>query len=76
MAVRKLPKDVLKMASGLISPSGLAGHRRQLCIVPFILVTKSAAEEHDEDGGGQQQPRQDVQEGVHAQIQPAAAHQH
>jgi hypothetical protein len=33
MAVRKLPKDVLKMASGLISPSGLAGHRRPLCIV-------------------------------------------
>ena len=31
MAVRKLPKDVLKMASGLISPSGLAGHRGQLC---------------------------------------------
>ena len=33
MAVRELPKDVLKMASGLISLSGLAGHRRQLCIV-------------------------------------------
>ena len=33
MAVRELPKDVLKMASGLISPSGLAGHRRQLCTV-------------------------------------------
>ena len=33
MAVRKLPKDVLKMASGLISPSGLAGHRRPLCSV-------------------------------------------
>ena len=32
MAVRELPKDVLKMAPGLISPSGLAGHRRQLCI--------------------------------------------
>ena len=30
--MRKLPKDVLKMASGLISPSGLAGHRRPLCI--------------------------------------------
>ena len=29
--MRKLPKDVLKMASGLISPSGLAGHRGQLC---------------------------------------------
>ena len=33
MAVRTLPKDVLKMASGLILPSGLAGHRRQLCNV-------------------------------------------
>ena len=33
MAVREPPKDVLKMASGLISPSGLAGHRRQLCTV-------------------------------------------
>ena len=44
--------------------------------MPFILVTKSAAEEHDEDGGGQQQPRYDIKEGVHAQIQPAAAHQH
>ena len=32
VAVRELPKDVLQMASGLISPSGLAGHRRQLCI--------------------------------------------
>ena len=31
--MRKLPKDVLKMASGLISPSGLAGHCRQLCNV-------------------------------------------
>ena len=29
--MRKLPKDVLKMASGLISPSGLAGHCGQLC---------------------------------------------
>ena len=29
-AVREVPKDVLKMASGLISPSG---HRGQLCIV-------------------------------------------
>ena len=29
--MRKLPKDVLKMASGLILPSGLAGHRRPLC---------------------------------------------
>ena len=33
MAVREVPKDVLKMASGLISPSGLAGHRRPLCTV-------------------------------------------
>ena len=33
MAVRELPKDVLKMASGLISPSGWPGHCRQLCIV-------------------------------------------
>ena len=32
--MRKLPKDVLKMASGLISPSGLAGHRRPLCNDP------------------------------------------
>ena len=32
--MRKLPKDVLKMASGLILPSGLAGHRRPLCIAP------------------------------------------
>ena len=31
VAVRELPKDVLKMASGLISPSGWPGHRRQLC---------------------------------------------
>ena len=30
--MRELPKDVLKMASGLISPSGLAGHCGQLCI--------------------------------------------
>ena len=30
--MRELPKDVLKMASGLILPSGLAGHHRQLCI--------------------------------------------
>ena len=35
--MRELPKDVLKMASGLISPSGLAGHRRQLC---NVLLTK------------------------------------
>ena len=34
VAVRKLPKDVLKMASDLISPSGLPGHRRQLCNIP------------------------------------------
>ena len=33
VAVRELPKDVLKMASGLISPSGWPGHRRQLCSV-------------------------------------------
>ena len=38
MAVRRLPKDVLKMASGLISPSGLAGHRGQLCIVCCGIV--------------------------------------
>ena len=31
-AVREVPKDVLKMASGLISPSG---HRGQLCIDIF-----------------------------------------
>ena len=31
LAVPELPKALLKMASGLISPSGLAGHRRQLC---------------------------------------------
>ena len=39
--MRKLPKDVLKMASGLISPSGLAGHRRPLCnegLVPYSPV--------------------------------------
>ena len=36
MAVREPPKDVLKMASGLISPSGLAGHRRQLCNDTFL----------------------------------------
>ena len=40
------------------------------------FMCKVVATEHDEDGGGQEQPRQDVQEGVHAQIQPAAAHQH
>ena len=32
LVVPELPKALLKMASGLISPSGLAGHRRQLCI--------------------------------------------
>ena len=31
--MRGLPKDVLKMVSGLILPSGLAGHRGQLCSV-------------------------------------------
>ena len=36
MAVHELPKDVLKMASGLISPSGLAGHRGQLCMGPDV----------------------------------------
>ena len=35
-AVREVPKDVLKMASGLISPSG---HRGQLCIVPHVQGT-------------------------------------
>ena len=36
-AVREVPKDVLKMASGLKSPSG---HRGQLCIatLPFIGI--------------------------------------
>ena len=38
--MRKLPKDVLKMASGLISPSGLAGHRRPLCNGPFGFVVE------------------------------------
>ena len=33
-----LPKDVLKMASGLISPSGLAGHCGQLCIGVFVTM--------------------------------------
>ena len=41
MAVRKLSKDVLKMASGLISPSGLAGHRRPLCSVPPVPVVST-----------------------------------
>ena len=38
VAVRELPKDVLKMASGLISPCGWPGHRRQLCIALTALV--------------------------------------
>ena len=38
--MRELPKDVLKMASGLISPSGLAGHRRQLCIVSSPIALR------------------------------------
>ena len=38
MAVRKLPKDVLKMAFGLISLSGLAGHCRPLCIALCLPV--------------------------------------
>ena len=33
LAVPELPKALLKMASGLISPSGLAGHCRPLCSV-------------------------------------------
>ena len=55
MAVRKLPKDVLKMASGLISPSGLAGHRRPLCIVSFPdrdahqVVSKQRAEAEEDE---------------------------
>ena len=36
--MRELPKDVLKMASGLILLSGLAGHRRQLCNVATSFV--------------------------------------
>ena len=36
--MRKLPKDVLKMASGLILPSGLAGHRRPLCIAMYFFT--------------------------------------
>ena len=35
--MHELPKDVLKMASGLISPSGLAGHRRPLCNAMFPI---------------------------------------
>ena len=34
--MHELPKDVLKMASVLILPSGLAGHRRQLCNVSLL----------------------------------------
>ena len=37
-AVPELPKVLLKMASGLISPSG---HRRQLCIVSVFLNHQS-----------------------------------
>ena len=45
--MRELPKDVLKMASGLISLSGLAGHRRPLCSdakinVAFILQVQNS----------------------------------
>ena len=36
--MHEVPKDVLKMASGLISPSGLAGHRRPLCNVTHNLT--------------------------------------
>ena len=47
VAVRELPKDVLKMASGLISPSGLAGHRRQLCsgTTGMLLNNKTVTDE-------------------------------
>ena len=41
--MRELPKDVLKMASGLISPSGLAGHRRQLCNVKPMAIDRMHA---------------------------------
>ena len=41
--MRELPKDVLKMASGLILPSGLAGHRRPLCIASLYYCTVPAA---------------------------------
>ena len=34
--MRELPKDVLKMAFGLISLSGLAGHCRPLCNVHLL----------------------------------------
>ena len=46
MAVRELPKDVLKMASGLISPSGWPGHRRQLCTVSPVEVRELPGVEH------------------------------
>ena len=53
MAVREPPKDVLKMASGLISPSGLAGHRRQLCNVSDSSLSRpeSSWREYDKPGG-------------------------
>merc|ERR1711884_281535 len=41
-AVPELPKDMLKMASGLISPSG---HRCQLCIV---LMDKDRSHHHQD----------------------------
>ena len=49
-AVREVPKDVLKMASGLISPSG---HRGQLCTaLPAHLATHAAgAGQHVDDAG-------------------------
>ena len=42
----------------------------------YQLITYWAAEEQEEDGGGQQEPRHDVQQGVHAEVEAAAAHQH
>ena len=45
-AVREVPKDVLKMASGLISPSG---HRGQLCTAHLSLVNSLGL---DTDQGG------------------------
>ena len=45
MAVREPPKDVLKMASGLISPSGLAGHRGQLCNVFLVFTEDESSDE-------------------------------
>ena len=41
--MRKLPKDVLKMASGLILPSGLAGHRRPLCNIALTIAVYQTA---------------------------------